>query len=154
MSLTLNDNVVVTDLAYEKANRLGMSLVSPKTVQPPAAPVRPYLSKELKNESIELNTAPAPAFNNLDNYVPFEKRDPVNTTVDFQNKTGLTSVAVTQNDIENPTSGYPRPTNKTRIDLSELQKRVQEEIQLRFGKLDSALLEKVIQRVFAGMGIE
>jgi hypothetical protein len=44
-SLELNDNVVMTELAYEKAGRLGLKLI--RTVdQPPSAPIRPYLAKE------------------------------------------------------------------------------------------------------------
>ncbi len=43
LSLEVNDNVVLTDLAYEKANRLGMKLVRDKPDNPPAAPVRPYI---------------------------------------------------------------------------------------------------------------
>lgn len=45
-SLTLNDNVVLTELAYEKANRLGMQLVRSQPDNPPAAPVRPYLAQK------------------------------------------------------------------------------------------------------------
>ena len=45
LSLEVNDNVVLTDLAYEKANRLGMRLVSGKPANPPGAPVRPYLAQ-------------------------------------------------------------------------------------------------------------
>ena len=43
-SLQLTDEVVLTELAYEKARRLGMQLVSDRAENPPAAPVRPYLS--------------------------------------------------------------------------------------------------------------
>lgn len=43
-SLQLTDEVVLTELAYEKARRLGMQLVSERPEIPPAAPVRPYLS--------------------------------------------------------------------------------------------------------------
>jgi hypothetical protein len=43
-SLEVGDNVVLTDLAYEKARSLGMQLLEPNQ-KPPAAPVRPYLSK-------------------------------------------------------------------------------------------------------------
>jgi hypothetical protein len=42
--LQVGDAVVLTDLAYEKAKRLGVQLVSGTTDAPPAAPVRPYLS--------------------------------------------------------------------------------------------------------------
>jgi hypothetical protein len=46
LSLELNDNVVLTDLAYEKANKLGMKLVRDKPANPPGAPVRPYLAQQ------------------------------------------------------------------------------------------------------------
>lgn len=44
MSLQICDNVVLTELAYEKAESLGMRLVQSNQL-PPAAPVRPYLSQ-------------------------------------------------------------------------------------------------------------
>jgi len=44
-SLQITENVVLTELAYEKANRLGLQLVSDRAANPPAAPVRPYLSE-------------------------------------------------------------------------------------------------------------
>ena len=42
-SLQVNDNVSLTDLAYEKAKRLGMQLLFDDAVLP-FAPIRPYLS--------------------------------------------------------------------------------------------------------------
>lgn len=45
-SLTLTDNVVLTELAYEKANRLGMQLVRSQPDTPPSAPIRPYLAQK------------------------------------------------------------------------------------------------------------
>jgi hypothetical protein len=53
-SLEIRDDVVLTDLAYEKAGSLGFKLVQPGQL-PPSAPVRPYISKN--NES----SHPAPA---------------------------------------------------------------------------------------------
>ncbi len=44
MTLEMGDDVVLTDLAYEKANRLGLKLIQPHD-NPPGAPVRPYVSK-------------------------------------------------------------------------------------------------------------
>lgn len=44
-SLAVGDDVVLTELAFEKAGRLGVALVrggQPGPVIPPAAPVRPY----------------------------------------------------------------------------------------------------------------
>jgi hypothetical protein len=59
MSLQVNDNVVLTELAYEKANRLGMQLLRPRPVEPPAAPVRPYLSQPSQPVAAGLPSAPA-----------------------------------------------------------------------------------------------
>jgi len=42
-SLRVTDDVALTDLAYEKAQRLGIQIVADVDT-PPAAPVRPYLS--------------------------------------------------------------------------------------------------------------
>lgn len=44
-SLEVNDNVVLTELAYEKANRLGIRLLQNKPDNPPSAPVRPYVAQ-------------------------------------------------------------------------------------------------------------
>ena len=44
-SLQVTDEVVLTELAYERANRLGLQLVTGRPDNPPAAPVRPYLSE-------------------------------------------------------------------------------------------------------------
>ena len=52
LSLEVNDNVVLTDLAYEKANRLGMKLIREKPDNPPAAPVRPYLSQSTQKPGV------------------------------------------------------------------------------------------------------
>ena len=43
--LEMNENTVLTGLAYEKAQKLGMQLVQTGE-QPPDAPVRPYVLKD------------------------------------------------------------------------------------------------------------
>ncbi|MCC6146655.1 MAG: hypothetical protein IT308_03730 [Anaerolineaceae bacterium] len=45
MTLEVGDSVVLTDLAYEKARRLGMNLSHEDSEKPPAAPVRPYIAR-------------------------------------------------------------------------------------------------------------
>jgi hypothetical protein len=45
MTLELNDDVVLTDLAYEKAGKLGVKLIEVNQ-QIPSAPVRPYISTQ------------------------------------------------------------------------------------------------------------
>lgn len=44
-TLEMNENVVLTGLAYEKATRLGLKLIQPAELVADA-PVRPYLSRE------------------------------------------------------------------------------------------------------------
>ena len=45
-SLQVTDEVVLTELAYEKAKRLDFKLIFDRADAPPAAPVRPYLSEK------------------------------------------------------------------------------------------------------------
>ena len=54
-SLQLDDNIQMTEMAYEKARDLGMALLTEAPDQPPSAPVRPYLS------SVGTSSAPKPA---------------------------------------------------------------------------------------------
>ena len=42
-SLQITENVVLTELAYEKAKRLDFQLLTERADNPPAAPVRPYI---------------------------------------------------------------------------------------------------------------
>lgn len=44
-SLQITENVVLTELAYEKAKRLELQLITDRGDNPPAAPFRPYLSE-------------------------------------------------------------------------------------------------------------
>ena len=43
-SITVTEDVVLTELAYEKARQLGVELLQPSDT-PPAAPIRPYLNQ-------------------------------------------------------------------------------------------------------------
>jgi len=62
LSLEIGDNVVLTDLAYEKAKKLGMRLVRDKPDNPPAAPVRPYLAGQQPGLAALPETAPSHGF--------------------------------------------------------------------------------------------
>ena len=53
LSLEVNDSVVLTDLAYEKAMKLGMRLVRDRPDNPPSAPVRPYITQKRPAPSTE-----------------------------------------------------------------------------------------------------
>ncbi len=54
--LELNDDVVLTELAYEKAQRLGVKLIA-RHDTPPAAPIRPYISMPISEPSPVPGTA-------------------------------------------------------------------------------------------------
>src|SRR5512138_2986052 len=60
LSLEVNEDIVLTDLAYERANRLGMNLIRGKADNPPAAPVRPYLSEKPVTRSAAATVIAAP----------------------------------------------------------------------------------------------
>jgi len=45
-SLEVNDNIILTQLAYEKAGRLGVKLIRQNPDLPPGSPVRPYISQK------------------------------------------------------------------------------------------------------------
>ena len=53
-SLVVDDNAVLTDLAYTRARQLGMELLS-ENDKPPAAPERPYIAKPV-NKPVETPT--------------------------------------------------------------------------------------------------
>jgi hypothetical protein len=59
-SLQVTDAVVLTELAYEKAQRLGLQLIADRADNPPAAPVRPYLSEPLTPQPIQATQKVAP----------------------------------------------------------------------------------------------
>ncbi|MBW6467427.1 MAG: hypothetical protein K0B06_13045 [Brevefilum sp.] len=59
-TLTVCDDVVLTELAFEKAERLGVKLVQTHP-QPPAAPVRPYLSQPVTPTAAQIGSTAAPS---------------------------------------------------------------------------------------------
>jgi hypothetical protein len=66
MTLEVTDQVVLTDLAYEKAQRLGMHLVRSQPDTPPAAPVRPYISQKPAPQSTFLAASTPAAADSTD----------------------------------------------------------------------------------------
>lgn len=59
-SLQITENVVLTELAYEKARRLDFHLISDRADNPPAAPVRPYISEQQPRRLVEAIHSAAP----------------------------------------------------------------------------------------------
>lgn len=56
-SIDVNDDVVLTEVAYERAAQLGVKLLRGQD-KPPSAPVRPYIAKDFRSGS---SAAPRPA---------------------------------------------------------------------------------------------
>ena len=59
-SLRVTENVVLTELAYEKAQRLDFQLITDRADNPPAAPVRPYISEQQTRRPVPTIHAAAP----------------------------------------------------------------------------------------------
>jgi hypothetical protein len=64
-SLQINDQIQLTEMAYEKAKMLGLRLITDGLDIPPSAPVRPYLSTASPapraDSVIETATQPGPS---------------------------------------------------------------------------------------------
>ena len=60
-SLQISENVVLTELAYEKAKRLDFQLITDRADNPPAAPVRPYISAQHTPRPVPTVSSTAPA---------------------------------------------------------------------------------------------
>ena len=117
-SLRVVDDVVLTDLAYEKAGRLGIELVTEGADVPPAAPVRPYLS-EVK--------PPQPK--------------PVIASVQPADSPPLSSTLTLQPLREAPPWGSRGERGV------ELEKRIRDAVAARLGdQVDATLLDTIIKR--------
>lgn len=83
-TLVVNDDVVVTDLAREKARKLGVELVKEHD-QPSSAPIRPYITKNVSPSAApplpEL-PAPIPTQAELGNRVFKSVQDQLGDSVD------------------------------------------------------------------------
>jgi hypothetical protein len=127
LSLEVNDNVVLTDLAYEKANRLGMRLVRDKPENPPGAPVRPYLSQPLGNQSLGSQPQPRPASPTGGPPAPFPPAS---------------------------SPGAPGPVPSPQADGAELRQRIKSAVIARLGtQVDAGLLDVIITRVLQSTGL-
>ena len=73
-SLQITENVVLTELAYEKAKRLDFQLITDRVDNPPAAPVRPYLSEPPTRQTAQAKPIVAPVV------APQPQPTPPNTT--------------------------------------------------------------------------
>ena len=75
-SLIVDDNAVLTDLAYTRARQLGMELLSDND-KPPAAPERPYIAKPVQTpvKKMMKKAAPPPVRSVARNLPPSSSSD-------------------------------------------------------------------------------
>ena len=125
MSLVLNDNLVLTDLAYEKAKRLGMSLISAHASTPPAAPVRPYLSQQ----------------NQLG-----ERVQAADSTHQPPAEKSIVS-------LPDGVAGFLQPHPDPSTDPDQLRQQLLGQMAAQFPDMGKALLNEIIERVMRRFGI-
>ena len=139
LSLEINDNVVLTDLAYEKANRLGLKLVRDKPDNPPAAPVRPYITQKTPQ--------------NQPKYAPVRPYL-AQQTAEEQPKYFPVRPYITQETAEEQAEVAPEAATP-RAAESDLQQRIRSAVLARMGsQVDPALLDAIIQRVLTSTGVK
>src|SRR5215211_2343328 len=124
-SLQVTENVVLTELAYEKAKRLDFQLITDRADNPPAAPVRPYISEQQTRR-------PVPTIGPAASVVPSEPRPALSPALPQEG--AAVSQGETENDIEN---------------------RIRSAVIARLGnQVDVKLLDSIIQRVVKSVGLK
>jgi hypothetical protein len=124
-SLQITENVVLTELAYEKAKRLDLQLITDRADHPPAAPVRPYISEQQTRRSVSTVGPDAPV-------------------VGSQLKPASPSTV-----RETPAGSSPGEKE------SDIEKRIRSAVIARLGnQVDAKLLDNIIHRVVKGVGLK
>lgn len=130
ISLLEDDDVVLTDLARDKAMRLGIELVR-EHERPPSAPERPYITKF---------TSPSASFDDAT-----KKDRPVGPERPYI--TELTSPTAEDPGVEAPSPGVSQS--------DELHESVRAEVISRLGDaVDPQLLDTIIRRVLQNVGVK
>ena len=123
LSLEVNDNVVLTDLAYEQARRLGLKLVHRTPENPPAAPMRPYIAQKAAQALSPSGQALSPS--------------------------GQAAAPGGQSPVQAP--GVPAPATGDQAELSQrIRSAVTAKLG---SQVDAALLDAIIRRVLESTGV-
>ncbi len=131
-SLQVTENVVLTELAYEKAHRLGLQLISDRADNPPAAPVRPYLSEAgtPRPKPTIGPVAPAPSL---------PPPNPASPSFHAHSKLSSSDLG------EVPAAGR----------AEGVEARIRSAVIAKLGnQVDAKLLDNIIQRVVKGVGLK
>jgi hypothetical protein len=99
-SLAVTENVILTELAYEKAGRLGVRLVSNRADNPPAAPVRPYLSEPQTRQAKPTIGPGAPAIQAQPQTSPNSTRSHAEIEGDIENRIRSAVIARLGNQVD------------------------------------------------------
>jgi hypothetical protein len=124
-SLKVTENVVLTELAYEKAKRLDFQLITDRADNPPAAPVRPYISEQQTRRPVETIRPAAPAGESQ----PRPASPPPGLEV---------------------STGGPEEQKE-----SDVEQRIRSAVLARLGnQVDAKLLDNIIHRVVKSVGLK
>jgi hypothetical protein len=124
-SLKVTENIVLTELAYEKAKRLDFQLITDRADTPPAAPVRPYISEQQIHRAVETIGPIAP--------VSESQPRPVSPPPGREVSTG----------------GSQRQME------SDVEQRIRSAVLARLGnQVDAKLLDNIIHRVVKSVGLK
>ncbi len=133
-SLQVTENVVLTELAYEKARGLGFELIADGMNNPPAAPVRPYIAEQqtsrpvptIRPTSSPVESLPRPALPRA----PDEDRD--------------------SKERSNPSASVVEAKKS-----DDVEQRIRSAVIARLGnQVDAKLLDNIIHRVVKSVGLK
>ncbi len=141
-TLQISDNVVLTDLAFEKARQLGMQLVRDKPEIAPSAPVRPYITQMAQARQ----TPPKESS-------PAQPSQPALNGAGFSPQPGAARRALTPLNATGAAGSAGTPLDAA--GAAELRQRMQQAVIARLGgQVDPGLLDVIITRVFQSTGIK
>ena len=133
-SLQVTENVVLTELAYEKARGLGFQLITDRADNPPAAPVRPYIAEQQTSR-------------------PVETIGPASSRVESQPKPTIPRAP----DEHRDSKEHSKPT-RSAVPLQksdDVEQRIRSAVIARLGsQVDAKLLDNIIHRVVKSVGLK
>lgn len=125
-SLQVTENVVLTELAYEKANGLGFQLITDQGDNPPAAPVRPYIAEQQTSQ-------------------PLQTIGPVSSSVESPSKP-----AMPRHERNDPSKSAAETQKR-----DDVEQRIRSAVIARLGnQVDTKLLDNIIHRVVKNVGLK
>ena len=131
-SLQITENVVLTELAYEKAKRLNFQLITDGADNPPAAPVRPYLSEPSVRQTAHAKPTVVP--------IASATSQPAHA-----------STALPDGSLSSQSPGFSAGARSG----DDVEKRIRSAVIARLGnQVDAKLLDNIIHRVVKGIGLK